>query len=135
MILTNDSRSGDRNSSPILRYTTSNPLDCRLPDYYGDGFCDDENNNLECNWDGGDCCGDNIDTQFCSICDCLNGNVKLCTSENTCGHDEGDCNYDNECQPGLKCGTNNCPTSLPGFTTTIDCCYKNICMLLKLQVA
>ena len=23
----------------------------------GDGICNDETNNLECNYDGGDCCG------------------------------------------------------------------------------
>ena len=78
---------------------------------------------MECNWDGGDCCGDNVNTQYCSHCDCLNSNVKICTAENPCGLDEGDCNYDNECQPGLKCGTNNCPVHL-FYHSSIDCCYK-----------
>ena len=26
-------------------------------DFIGDGFCDDENNNEGCQFDGGDCCG------------------------------------------------------------------------------
>ena len=43
------------------------------PDWIGDNYCDDENNNLECNWDGGDCCGDNVNTQYCTDCDCLEG--------------------------------------------------------------
>ena len=47
-----------------------------------------------------------------------------CTIENPCGLDEGDCDFDNECQPGLTCGTNNCPTNL-GLDATIDCCYKS----------
>ena len=36
-----------------------------------DSFCDDENNNAGCNWDGGYCCGDQVDTYFCTQCDCL----------------------------------------------------------------
>ena len=28
---------------------------CPVPRWMGDGYCDDENNNIECNWDGGDC--------------------------------------------------------------------------------
>ena len=80
---------------------------------------------MECNWDGGDCCGDNVNTQYCSHCDCLNGDVKVCTAENPCGHNEGDCNYDNDCQPGLKCGQGNCPAFL-GYDQSIDCCRKPI---------
>ena len=107
---------------------------CVSPSYYGDDFCQDENNNLECNWDGGDCCGDNLNTQFCSHCDCLNGDVNICTAENPCGLEEGDCDYDNECQPGLTCGTNNCPRYL-GLDETIDCCFKpDQCKCLWIQL-
>ena len=35
----------------------------------GDGFCNDEANNAECNYDGGDCCV-NVNTTFCSECTC-----------------------------------------------------------------
>ena len=28
---------------------------CGSPSHYGDGSCNAENNNAECNWDGGDC--------------------------------------------------------------------------------
>ena len=37
----------------------------------GDNYCHDENNNCGCEWDGGDCCGDNVNTQYCSACECL----------------------------------------------------------------
>ena len=37
----------------------------------GDGFCDDKNNNKECNYDGGDCCGSCKVTDFCTNCTCL----------------------------------------------------------------
>ena len=29
---------------------------------------------MECNYDGGDCCGSNINTQYCVECQCQNGN-------------------------------------------------------------
>ena len=41
--------------------------------WLGDGYCDDINNNLECSYDGGDCCGPNVNTQYCSECLCLEG--------------------------------------------------------------
>ena len=30
---------------------------CKIPEWKGDGVCDDENNCGSCDWDGGDCCG------------------------------------------------------------------------------
>jgi hypothetical protein len=39
--------------------------------WVGDGFCDDENNNCGCGWDGGDCCGDNVSHLYCEECVCL----------------------------------------------------------------
>ena len=47
------------------------PNPCGSPQWFGDNYCDDENNNAECGWDGGDCCGDNVNTQYCSACECL----------------------------------------------------------------
>ena len=49
-------------------------LGCGSPDYKQDGVCDDENNNAECQYDGGDCCGDNVDTSVCTECQCLDPN-------------------------------------------------------------
>ena len=39
--------------------------------FKGDNYCDDENNNCGCEWDGGDCCGSNVNTEYCSACECL----------------------------------------------------------------
>ena len=39
----------------------------------GNGYCDDENNNDECNFDGGDCCLDIVLTDYCTKCQCLEG--------------------------------------------------------------
>ena len=33
---------------------------CELPEYKGDGNCDDENNNKGCAYDGGDCCAKTV---------------------------------------------------------------------------
>ena len=39
--------------------------------YKGDGYCDDSHNNKGCDWDGGDCCGPNVKTDYCFVCACL----------------------------------------------------------------
>merc|ERR1712032_1121118 len=45
------------------------PSPCGAPDYKGDGNCDDENNNADCEFDGGDCCtksvGGTVKTDYC----------------------------------------------------------------------
>ena len=41
----------------------------------GDRYCDDITNTLECNFDGGDCCGVDANTQYCSECQCKEGNT------------------------------------------------------------
>ena len=42
-----------------------------LLNWIGDGICDDLTNNMECNYDGGDCCLDPINDLYCSECQCL----------------------------------------------------------------
>ena len=37
----------------------------------GDQICDDILNYPSCNYDGGDCCLDVVDTSFCNACECL----------------------------------------------------------------
>merc|ERR1711983_270944 len=44
---------------------------CGSPHWAKDSWCDDENNNCGCGWDGGACCGDNVKTNYCSTCACL----------------------------------------------------------------
>ena len=53
--------------------TTETPGTCGLPNYVGDNYCDDKNNNAGCNYDGGDCCGIDINTDYCIVCQCLEG--------------------------------------------------------------
>ena len=48
--------------------------DCDYPLIAGDGFCDDEANNHECDFDDGDCCGTSdstVNTNNCLQCMCF----------------------------------------------------------------
>merc|ERR1712178_115117 len=47
------------------------PGKCKFPAYKGDGNCDDENNTCGCEYDGGDCCGNNVKKTYCKECKCL----------------------------------------------------------------
>ena len=53
--------------------------------WIGDAYCDDINNNMDCSYDGGDCCGCNVNTQYCSVCGCLdpNGSGTTCPQTTT----------------------------------------------------
>ena len=44
---------------------------CEIPSWHADGYCDNVNNNEACFFDGGDCCGSNVNTQYCTLCQCL----------------------------------------------------------------
>ena len=71
----------------------------------GDGYCNDESNNPECVYDGGDCCGSCINTDYCTYCTCIGdvtdngvpnalvGNGYCDDEMNTaeCNFDGGDC--------------------------------------------
>ena len=75
-----------------------------IPQYVGDGYCDDQNNNADCHFDQGDCCGNNVTTTYCTHCICfedlicsapldLIGNG-VCNDETNyagCQFDGGDC--------------------------------------------
>ena len=61
-------------SPPGPTTTTPPSSGCGSPQWQGDGWCDDENNNDGCSFDGGDCCGNNVKTLFCSVCECLDPN-------------------------------------------------------------
>ena len=57
--------------------TAPPPTDgCGSPAWANDQWCDDENNNANCNWDGGACCNNDFsgwDT-YCNACECLDPN-------------------------------------------------------------
>ena len=71
----------------------------------GNGFCNDETNNPDCSYDGGDCCVVNANTSSCSECVCHlietcaagyhplvgNGFCNDDTNIAECDYDGGDC--------------------------------------------
>ena len=59
------------------------PSGCGSPQWQGDGYCDDDNNNEACEWDGGDCCGNHVDTTYCSACKCLDPTTTPTTTSTT----------------------------------------------------
>ena len=44
----------------------------------GDGFCDDIANTLACDYDDGDCCVEDPNTDYCVICDCIINDGNYC---------------------------------------------------------
>ena len=48
-----------------------------LKDWIGNGFCDDFLNKAECNFDGGECCGPDVKTDFCENCECHLGKLMI----------------------------------------------------------
>ena len=57
-------------ATPFSHTTTTTDVSCQQS-WIGDNVCDDENNFEGCQWDGGDCCGSNVNTDYCSSCECL----------------------------------------------------------------
>lgn len=60
--------------SPPGPTTAAPPKDgCGSPQWATDEFCDDENNNAECAWDGGACCNNDATgwDNYCNDCACL----------------------------------------------------------------
>ena len=52
--------------TPINSYYSN----CSEPSWVGDGYCDDQTNNKDCQFDGGDCCLDFVQKDYCSFCIC-----------------------------------------------------------------
>ena len=86
---------------PTSNTPTEAPTEgCKFPNYQGDNWCDDDNNNPGCNYDGGDCCGDNVKTDYCDACECLEPECEYPTWEGDGFCDDGNnhkysgCTYD-----------------------------------------
>ena len=106
---------------PPASTTTPKPTACGSPHWFNDGYCDDENNNEECGWDGKDCCGIDVDTTYCTTCACLdpqyhNPNVTSSPPSENCGSpqwfDDDFCDDDNNNE---ECGWDG-----------EDCCGDNV---------
>merc|ERR1712051_869554 len=61
--------------------TASPPSGCGSPQWATDEWCDDENNNADCNYDGGACCSNTFGgwDNYCTDCECKDpNNVEDC---------------------------------------------------------
>ena len=120
---------------------------CYEPFWVGDGYCDDQTNNENCDYDGGDCCLSFVQEDYCSFCEChelesetTTPEISLSTTSLTscqinfaaeignqlcndylnkeiCNYDGGDC-----CLPdkGILC--QECVCLAPIETTTLKFC-------------
>ena len=64
---------------------------CWHTSWIADGYCDDANNNIQCSYDGGDCCDPDANTNYCDDCSCLdpnggNGGNTTTTAASTTGN-------------------------------------------------
>ena len=87
----------------------------------------DCHNDLQCKPDhkcGIDSCRSSLGLERFYDC-CIDMAEDMCTFENPCEIDEGDCDSHSACLEGLACGLNNCPGHL-GFEHDVDCCYTPI---------
>ena len=70
--------------------TTKPAKFCKMIDFAGDGFCDNETNNELCEYDRGDCCDISNDRSQCQECFCYTPKIEL-----------GDCStYEHACWYG-----------------------------------
>ena len=55
-------------TAPTTTTTTPKPAFCPIESYKNDGYCDDSTNTEDCEWDGGDCCGPDVNKEYCQVC-------------------------------------------------------------------
>jgi len=89
---------------------------CEIPHWFMDNYCDDENNNAKCGFDGGDCCGDDVNTSYCKECECLEFPAETTQAPGICGSPQwfGD-NYCDDDNNNAGCGFDGG-----------DCCGDNV---------
>ena len=104
--------SATTNTSGITTTSQDSSSAC---DYKGDGYCDDENNNANCEFDGGDCCRNNLTTTYCTQCQCLDPAYSGCDfpdfkSDDSCDdeNNNANCEYDGGDCCGFYIDTNWC---------------------------
>ena len=69
--------------------------DCNNPSFVGDGYCDDDTNNVDCEFDQGDCCGSLILTQYCHFCKCTQYSTPSWTTTANISNFYQSCNMQN----------------------------------------
>ena len=98
---------------------------CETPGLVYDHYCHDHVNTAECNYDGGDCCGPNVNTYGCADCICYsqhcNGPEEL-ISDGYCNDEtnNADCNYDGGDCCGACANTDHCSNCVCYAESPID---------------
>merc|ERR1712151_110530 len=113
---------------------------CTVPQFIGDGNCDDENNNCGCKYDGGDCCGNDVKKSYCKECKCKDPNYKPNTNcKGKCGQaqyqGDGNCDDDNNNCGCAFDGGDCCPKSVKGGVVKTTYCKACICKDPKYAIA
>lgn len=65
---------------------------------------------------------ENVEEMLETAVEECNGGNSCCSLDKPCGEGEGDCDSNDECMAGLRCGTNNCDLSAGTFEQLDDCC-------------
>ena len=102
---------------PTTKPPTTKPPSCATSSFLGDGHCDDDLNNPDCNYDNGDCCPpspppDGWDS-FCQVCECLE--KPECEDESPasfCSKNANKCNKKSIQEKCMKT-CDKCPTPAP----------------------
>ena len=103
---------------------------CPTPEIVGDGFCEDHVNNAECNFDGGDCCGSNVDFSFCQYCICYStdcdASLQELIDDGYCNDETNneECNFDGGDCCGSCANTDKCSNCICHASSTIDISCK-----------
>ena len=121
-------------------------IECMYKELLGNNYCDDETNNVDCYYDGGDCCGYNVNSEHCTDCTCFlletcDARVHPLVTDGFCNDETNnfDCNYDGgDCCVNLNtnyCSDCNClgdgVIMSPGFPENYD---HNLDMTWLIQV-
>merc|ERR1712156_1077435 len=95
---------------------------CGSPQWATDQWCDDENNNADCDWDGGACCFNDFsgwDT-YCNDCECIGCHPLGWHGDGYC--DDGELNTENCKWDGGDCCGHNVDTT---YCTDCQCLDPN----------
>ena len=105
----------------------------------GNGFCNDDTNIAGCNYDGGDCCGYNINSEHCTECTCfhqetcLAGVTHVFVGDGVCNNETyiAECYYDGgDCCPNLEFVANSVCNDENNIAECSydggDCCLMNV---------
>merc|ERR1712210_166606 len=110
---------------------------CKLPQYKGDGNCDDSNNNKGCGYDGGDCCpktvnGGKVKKDYCKACKCLDPKNQGKPPASSCGSlqykGDGNCDDDNNNKGCGYDGGDCCAKTVNGGKVKKDYCKACKCI-------